>query len=107
MQSLQLLWLDEQGTNPSQAGAWAFEVALGQLQQLTSLMMASNDNLNAALAPMSSLSRLQDLDLGSIGTPEQPLHLQWLPSSLTTVCLSACQIALSADLMLMTAHSSG
>jgi hypothetical protein len=74
----------------------AFEEALGQLQQLTCLGLSSYDDMGAAVATVSSLSQLQELQLEHIGTRQQPLQMQWLPSSLTYVRLSDCTVSCEA-----------
>jgi hypothetical protein len=96
LQSLQLFWLNEQDTDPSEAGILALEEALGQLQQLTCLRLGSVHPIGAALAAASSLCQLQDLQLDFIGTFEQPLQMQWLPSSLTSLSLSECTVSCAA-----------
>jgi hypothetical protein len=97
LQCLQLRWLDEQDTDPSEAGILAFAAALAQLQQLTSLDLMTINTINAALAAVSSLSQLQELQLSHVGTDEQPLQMQWLPSSLTSVMLARCSVSCAAN----------
>jgi hypothetical protein len=96
LQCLQLHWLSRQYRDPSQAGVAAFEEALGQLQQLTCLGFKDIHGIGAAMATASSLSRLQELQLSNIGTDEQPLQMQWLPSSLTSVMLASCTVSCAA-----------
>jgi hypothetical protein len=74
----------------------AIEEVLGQLQQLTCLGFNSIHDIGASMATASSLSQLQELQLSNIGTPEQPLQMQWLPSSLTSVMLAACAVSCAA-----------
>jgi hypothetical protein len=87
LQSLHLHWLNGQANDLLEAGILALEEALGQLQQLTLLSLASNQTIDAALATISSLSQLQQLELDFVGSQEKPIQLHWLPSSLTSVRL--------------------
>jgi hypothetical protein len=93
LQHLQLHWLYPHADR-SEAGIASFEVALGSLQQLTSLSLQDASTITAALATVSSLRQLQRLQLdSSVGTPEQPLQLHWLPSSLTFVSMGGCFVS--------------
>jgi hypothetical protein len=92
LQHLQLSRLCEH-TDPPEAGLLAFEESLGQLQQLTCLVLSSKHTIGGAMATASSLSQLQELKLFRIGTAEQPLQMQWVPSSLTSVELSSCTVS--------------
>jgi cellulase/cellobiase CelA1 len=85
----------------------AIEEALGQLQQLTCLGFNSIHDIGAAMATASSLSQLQELQLSNSGTPEQPLQMQWLPSSLTSVMLAACAVSCAAGSSSSSSSSSG
>jgi hypothetical protein len=74
LQRLQLHLLntrDDDGL--SEAGIWALETALGQLQQLTLLRLATNRTTDAALSSISSLRQLQHLELDFVGTLEEPV----------------------------------
>jgi hypothetical protein len=95
LQRLQLHCRNELDTGPPVAGIMAFEEALGQLQQLTCLRLVDFD-IGAAMATISSLSQLQELQLYYNGMSEQLVQMQWLPSSLTSVNLSMCAVSCAA-----------
>jgi hypothetical protein len=93
LQSLQLCWLSGPDLDPSGAGILAVEQALGQLQQLTCLHLSCRHIIGAAMATASRPSQLQ---LDVIGSCEQPLQMQWLPSSLTYLRLWQCTVSCAA-----------
>jgi hypothetical protein len=67
----------------------ALGTTLGHLSQVTFLELESSGSLQnlggAALAAASSLSCLQELVLREVSTQEDPVALQQLPSSLTSL----------------------
>ncbi|WIA33853.1 hypothetical protein OEZ86_006957 [Tetradesmus obliquus] len=73
--------------------------ALGQLVQLTALSLDSHLD-GTALSTVSSLTQLQRLqliDVGRVGSSEEPLKVQGFPSSLTHLRLLGCCIQAPDD----------
>jgi hypothetical protein len=75
--------------------AMYYGFTLGQLVQLTELKLSSCDGWlgGGVLAAAGNLGRLQVLTLGCIGSRDQPVRLQDLPSSLVDLNLVCCATA--------------
>jgi hypothetical protein len=107
-------WLDSLGWLPGLSGLQRLELqrmgpmdsaglaaALPHLLQLTSLSLAYGYWAGYVVAAASSLSRLQSMNLHSIGTTpdgrQEPIVLSCLPLSLTSLELIACAVSSSAS----------